>query len=72
MAAATTAEQARLEGTGLASSANKNDSPNRFDELMEEQDEEVDNYKNKDLIAQIMSTEAYKLNEKSLECPGLE
>ena len=49
--AATISEQGRMEGTGMASSANKNDSPNRFDELMEEQDEEVDNYKNKDLIA---------------------
>ena len=47
MAAVGTAEQARMEGTGFPS-ASKNDSPNRFDELLQEQDEEVDNFKNQD------------------------
>ena len=32
----------------------------------------MDNYKNKDQIAQILASEAFKLNEKSLECPALE
>ena len=72
MAATATAELPRIDGGSLNNSATKHDSPGQFDRLLQEQDEEMDEFKNKDQIALIMASEAFKLNERSLECPGLE
>lgn len=72
MAAASTAEAFRPENSGLVHTLTQYDSPDKLDQLLQEQDDEMDNFKHKDQIAMIMQSEGFKLNEKNLECPALE